>query len=143
MTFVRTSLLATALAAWGGIAMAQEASAPRGLQIELNTAADMEGGCRLSFVVENRLGADLTGAVFETVLFDAEGAVDRLTLFDMRDLPEGRPRVRQFRIDGMDCAGIGRILFNGAQSCEGEGLDAGACMGDLGLDTRTDIEVLG
>jgi len=94
-------------------------------------------------VVENALGADLSEAVFETVLFDTEGSVERLTLFDMRDLPDGRPRVRQFQIDGITCDGIGRILFNGVQACTGEGLDDGACMDGLGLTTRIEIEVLG
>ncbi|MBI6630914.1 hypothetical protein JAO82_13605 [Pontibaca sp. S1109L] len=113
------------------------------MQIELNTTADVEGACRISFLVENRLGADLSEAVFETVLFDKDGAVERLTLFDLRDLPAGRPRVRQFQIDGLACGDIQRILFNGAHSCTGEGLDSGACMIDLNLTSRTEIELLG
>lgn len=134
---------ALALVALSGPAATQETAKQGGLQIELNTAADMDGACRISFLVENRLGADLSGAVFETVLFDADGAVERLTLFDMRDLPAGRPRVRQFQIDGVACDDIGRILINGAQTCKGEGVDARACMDDLSLTSRTDIELLG
>lgn len=140
-----STLLALALAGIGNASLAQEASdtAHAGLKIELNAAADMDGACRLSFLVENRLGAALSEAVFETVLFDATGAVDRLTLFDMRDLPAGRPRVRQFQIDDVSCARIGRILINGAQTCKGEGVEEGACMDDLDLTSRTDIELLG
>ena len=114
-----------------------------GLQIELNAADDVDGACRISFVVENRLGGALSGTVFETVIFDADGAVERLTLFDMRDLPAGRPRVRQFLIEGTPCSRIGRILFNGAQTCTGEGAADGACMDRLRLTSRTDIELLG
>ena len=126
----------------GGVA-AQASAEPGGLQIELNSATDVDGACRISFVLENQLGADLTETVFETVLFDADGAVERLTLFDMRDLPAGRERVRQFQIDGLACTGIQRILFNGAQTCKGEGLDTGACMDRLSLSSRIDIELLG
>ncbi len=140
-----TSLWAAVLALAGltGPATAQDTTDPGGLQIELNTAADVDGACRISFLVENRLGADLSEAVFETVLFDATGAVERLTLFDMRDLPAGRPRVRQFQIDGIACDGIQRILFNGAQTCKGEGVAKGACMNNLTLTSRSDIELLG
>lgn len=134
---------AGALVGLAGVAVAQETPKQDGLQIELNAAADVDGACRISFLVENRLGADLSETVFETVLFDADGAVERLTLFDMRDLPAGRPRVRQFQIEGIACTGIQRILFNGAQTCKGEGLDRGACMDGLGLTSRTEIELLG
>ncbi|MCL3883376.1 hypothetical protein [Marivita sp. GX14005] len=128
--------------AFAGAAQAQDAPQPR-LAVELNAADDGDDACRLSFLVENSLGADLDEAVFETVIFDATGAVDRLTLFDMRDLPEGRPCVRQFLIDGIACTGIGRILINGAQSCSGAGLPEGACTDNLNLSSRTGIELLG
>lgn len=143
---IQTFLFTVTLAGPGSLALAQDTPEPAakpGLQIELNDAADVDDTCRISFLVENRLGTDLSGAVFETVLFDASGAVERLTLFDMRNLPAGRPRVRQFQIDGVPCAGIGRILINGAQTCTGEGVAEGACMDSLTLTSRTDIELLG
>ncbi len=143
---IQTFFFAMTLIGSGSLGLAQDApetAAKPGLQIELNDAADVDGTCRISFLVENRLGAELSGAVFETVLFDASGAVERLTLFDMRDLPAGRPRVRQFQIDGVSCAGIGRILVNGAQTCVGKGVAEGACMDNLNLTSRTDIELLG
>lgn len=145
MRSLSLSLGAFALAGLACMAEAQDqpADTTTGLKIELNSATDTDGACRISFVVENALGADLSEAVFETVLFDTAGSVERLTLFDMRDLPDGRPRVRQFQIDGIACDGIGRILFNGVQACTGEGLDDGACMDGLGLTSRTEIEVLG
>ncbi|WP_353336846.1 hypothetical protein [Pseudooceanicola nitratireducens] len=116
---------------------------PPGLRIELNAAAAQETGCKLSFVVQNGYGADATKTVLETVIFDAAGQVNRMTLFDFGTLPQGRTRVRQFVIPGTACEGIGQVLFNGAHSCQVEGQDAGACMSNLRLSTRTDIEVLG
>lgn len=115
-----------------------------GLSIELNAATDAQsGGCTMSFLIENGHDADIAKAVFETVLFDTDGQVERLTLFDFGELPQDRPRVRQFTIPGKQCAGFGRILFNGANTCETVDLGAGACTEGLTLGSRTDIEVLG
>jgi len=123
-------------------AAASDAPAPA-LTVELNAAAQEGEACRLTFVVENGLGADLTSAVFETVLFDRAGQVLTLTLFDFLDLPAGRPRVRQFDIPATDCGALGRILLNDADACEGEGIAPGACMDALRWQSRTGIEVLG
>lgn len=144
---LKSTVTAAALAAVIGTqAQAQEveAAAPAGLSIELNAATTAEsGGCTMSFLIENGHDAEITKAVFETVLFDTDGQVERLTLFDFGELPEGRPRVRQFTIPGKACDGFGRILFNGANTCEAGELGDGACTTGLILDSRTDIEVLG
>lgn len=134
--------LTTALALAALPAPAQEEIGER-LLIELNAVESHEDGCKLSFLVLNGYPADIDRAVFETVLFDAGGQVDRLTLFDFGALPANRPRVRQFVVPGVDCAGLGRVLFNGAQTCEGAGLDPRACETGLRLESRTDIEVTG
>jgi hypothetical protein len=124
-------------------AAAENAAAEPALIVELNAVGQQGDACRLTFVAENGLGADVASAVFETVLFDREGQVLTLTLFDFQDLPSGRPRVRQFDIPATDCGALGRILINGASACEGEGLDAGSCMTSLRWRSRTGIEVLG
>jgi len=121
------------------IAPAQDA-APQ-LTIELNAAQTVDQGCKLSFLVTNGHATDIAKAVFETVIFDDQGQVSRLTLFDFASLPSSRPRVRQFVIPGAACDGIGQVLFNGADTCDG--LEAAACTANLSLATRTDIEVLG
>lgn len=113
------------------------------LSVELNAAQPQEEACKLSFVVVNSHDEDIGKAVFETVIFDASGQVNRLTLFDFGVLPQGRPRVRQFVIPGTPCDAIGQILFNGAQTCESGGLGPDACTRDLGLTSRTEIEVVG
>jgi hypothetical protein len=113
------------------------------LTIELNAATQEADACRLTFVVENGLGTDLASAVFETVLFDREGQVLTLTLFDFQDLPAGRPRVRQFDIPRTECRAVGRILFNDASACDGAGIAPDACMPALRWRSRTEIEVLG
>ncbi len=120
---------------------AEEEAGPGGLSIELNAARDGTGGCTLSFVITNGGAEAVEKAVFETVLFDTGGQVDRLTLFDFGALPAGRPRVRQFTLPDTSCGGIGRILVNGVSTCEAARDDA--CSAGLTLSTRTDIEVVG
>ncbi len=141
---VAAALLA-ALPAAALPALAQEAPADPApvLAVELNTAAPQGDACRLTFVVENGLGADLDAAVIETVLFDREGAVILFTLFDFGAVPAGRPRVRQFDVAGTECGRIGRVLLNGVHACRGAGIAPGDCEAALRWSSRTDVEVIG
>jgi hypothetical protein len=112
--------------------------------IELNSVETVDQSCRISFMIQNGHAADITQAVYEAVLFDTDGGVDRLTLFDFGELPAARPRVRQFLIPGIECAQLGRVLINGAETCTGDSdLPEGACITDLDLRSRTDVEILG
>lgn len=126
----------------GGPAMA-ETDQGAYLSIELNTVDPVENACRMSFLIQNGHPQTISKAVFEAVLFDTEGRVDRMTLFDFGELPAARPRVRQFVVPGLACDKLGRVLINGAETCSGEGLDAAACTTGLELRSRTDVEVLG
>lgn len=111
--------------------------------IELNAAKSSAESCTLTFLVLNGHAGTIEKAVYETVLFDTTGQVDRLTLFDFGSLPPGRPRVRQFSVPGLTCDGLGQVLINGAHVCETDDLPETACETGLTLDTRTKIEVTG
>lgn len=127
-----------------GLLRAQEEGRAPLLDLALNTAENTEsGGCRLTFVIRNGLDASLDKLVAEAVLFDTDGHVITLTLFDFGGLPEGRPRVRQFDLAGQSCDTIGAVLINDIATCEGAGLAPGACVSGLRLSTRTAIEVTG
>ncbi len=110
------------------------------LAVELNAAEDTGegagGACRLSFLAENSMEADLSVVVFEVVVLNAQGKVDRLTLLDFQDLPQGRKRVRQFDVPGLGCDNIGQLLINAASTCTGEGMDPAACMKALSVTSR-------
>jgi hypothetical protein len=124
-------------------AMAQETGPGEAVHIELNTAKSGEKGCTLTFLVTNGHASPIEKVVYETVLFDTAGQVDRLTLFDFGALPPGRPRVRQFTVPGIACDGLSQVLINGAHTCEAPALASDACEADLILTTRTKIEVRG
>ena len=136
----------TALLTGLGIAapvVADETEIADRLSIELNAIETQDTSCVLSFLAQNGHGSDMTSVVFEAVLFDEAGQVDRLTLFDFGRLPAARPRVRQFVVPELTCDGLSRIIFNGVSSCTGDGLTAAQCETGLMLNTRTDIEMQG
>ena len=135
---ILTAFLAVSLPA-GGAALAQEPAAAPSLRLEFNGLEPSTAGCRLTFVVENGLGAALDRAAFEIVLFNRNGLVDRLTVLDFKDLPAGKTKVRQFDLQNADCAGIGRVLVNDAVACEGGGVEHTACIRNLKAETKSDI----
>lgn len=113
------------------------------LFLELNTVQHVDGACRLTFLAQNDTGAEIDQAVFETVIFDSSGGVLSLSLFDFRELPAGRARVRQFDLPGMACESVGRVLINGANTCLVGGADSGICQDALSLESRLNVELLG
>ena len=142
MTSLTTSLrlLTSTLAMSLGSAPAWAQSAPaQQLSLELNAAQPSDKGCRLTFVVNNGLGADLSKAAFEIALFNAAGVVDRLSVLDFKDLPAGKTKVTRFDLAGTDCTKLSRVLINSATECAGTGVEPGACMRGLKTQTKTGI----
>jgi len=135
-TFALSAAVTTVLA-WG--AAAQEAKPGPALNLELNAAQPSEKGCRLTFVVTNDLGADLSKAAFEIALFNEAGVVDRLTVLDFKDLPAGKTKVTRFDLAGTDCTKLNRVLVNSATECVGTGIEPTACLGQLKTQTKTPI----
>ena len=118
---------------------AQEAAKDAALILELNGAQPSDKGCRLTFVVTNNLGAELTKAAFEIALFNDAGVVDRLTVLDFNELPEGKTKVARFDLPGTDCTKISRVLVNHATECAGAGIDPKACLSRLKPETKSTI----
>lgn len=123
-----------------GLAAAQDAP---GVSIELNTVDTVDQACRLTFVLNNTLEADIDKIVAETVLFSDAGSVLLLTLFDFGDLPAGRPRVRQFQVPDTSCEQLGQVLVNGLSTCNIAGAQSDQCAANLSLSSRLDVELKG
>ena len=143
MTSLTTSLRLLVSALAMSLAMvpawAQQSAPNPALALELNGAQPSEKGCRLTFVVNNNLGADLSKAAFEIALFNDAGVVDRLTVLDFKDLPAGKTKVTRFDLAGTDCAKVSRVLINSATECAGIGVEPNACMRRLNTSTKTGI----
>ena len=134
---LRILAAATIIAAASPVS-AQEAGAPA-LVLQLNGAQPSDKGCRLTFVVTNDLGAELTRAAFEIALFNEAGVVDRLTVLDFNELPAGKTKVARFDLAGTDCTRISRVLVNHATECAGAGVDPKACLRHLKPETKSGI----
>ncbi|PWJ85877.1 hypothetical protein C7441_102325 [Pseudaminobacter salicylatoxidans] len=140
-TFIRVMTSAVVLSlVTAGLAHAQESPAAPALTLELNGAEPSDKGCRLTFVVNNTLGGELSRAAFEIALFDDAGAVDRLTVLDFKELPAGKTKVSRFDLPKTDCTKISRVLINTATHCTGAGIAPDACLRSLKPQTRTDIK---
>jgi hypothetical protein len=133
------ALFAAALSLAAGSAAAEETVPKPALSLELNAVQQSQKGCRLTFVVANRLGADLSKAAFEIALFDPAGVVDTLTVLDFKELPAEKTKVTRFDLPGLDCAKISRVLVNRATECAGEGIEPSACMRQLAPSTKSQI----
>lgn len=125
------------------VATAQEADISGRVSVELNASETLEQSCKLTFLITNGLVGAINRIVYEAVLFDPEGQVDRLTLFDFGALPVARPRVRQFVVPEVTCEELDRVIFNGADTCEGDGMAPDICETALLPSSRIGIEVLG
>ena len=113
------------------------------LQLELNALSAAGTACRVTFLTRNMTGLDIEQAVFETGVIDAQGSVAILTLFDFQDLPDGRPRVRQFDLPGLTCGSVGEVLINGVHSCRVDGVENPVCQDALTLTSRVAVELSG
>lgn len=139
LTMRKAGLLAAAF----GLAAITVASAQEtkpSLLLELNGAQPSDKGCRLTFVVMNRLGAELSQAAFEVALFNEQGVVDRLTVLDFKELPAGKTKVTRFELAGTDCSKVTRVLVNSTTECKGAGIEPSACMRQLTTNSKTSIE---
>lgn len=137
--FVRSLALGACLLAPHALSAQQAPS----VSLELNALSPSEGACLVSFVAKNTLSHDIESAIYEAVLFDKDGAVNRLTLLDFGNLPAERPRVRQFGLNALACDQLGQILINGAQTCTVGAEPSDLCADTLVTTSRTDVEVTG
>jgi len=122
------------------IVRAQSVDRNSGILLELNKLDALESGCQMTFVVSSKISKNVDRLAYEVVLFDKESLVDRMTVFDFKDLAAGKTKVRQFNLKGTDCSKLGRLLINGNSSCTGKEVDAQSCIKLLSTSNKTDID---
>jgi hypothetical protein len=137
----KITTLAAAIFAAASAVSAQESPPPASptLVLELNGAQPSDKGCRLTFVVTNHLGGELSKAAFEIALFNEAGVVDKLTVLDFNELSAGKTKVARFDLAGADCSKLSRVLINTATECAGTGIEPKACLAQLQPVTRSGI----
>ncbi|ATU95809.1 hypothetical protein B5P45_13420 [Phyllobacterium zundukense] len=128
------------LAATGATSGQESSPAAPTLTLELNALQASDKGCRLTFIVTNNLKAPLDKAAFEIALFNQAQVVDRITVLDFKDLPQGKTKVRRFDLGDTDCSKIARVLVNDATECSGAGVDPKACIRQLNPTTKSGVQ---
>ena len=118
--------------AFGGAAFAQTGN----FELELNAAVDADTGCQLTFVASNNTGVALTKASYEVAVFDADGLVSSLFVFEFGQLPENKTRVVLFSLPDLTCGKISRLLVNRQDECESAEGAQDICMKALNTSSR-------
>ena len=90
MSRFRTAILSLPFVIAAPLVAAQETDIKDQISVELNAAETTEDACKLTFMITNGLETPVDKIIYEAVLFDTEGQVDRLTLFDFGTLPPAR-----------------------------------------------------
>ncbi|WP_343081891.1 hypothetical protein [Ostreiculturibacter nitratireducens] len=124
-----------AVAALASPGFAQDSS----FNLELNTAREVNGGCRLTYVATNNMGVELEAASYEVAVFDKDGAVSRLLILEFGKLPVNKTKVVQFDLAEDSCGNISRLLVNSVAECSTAGGAQEGCMEALATSSRTDI----
>lgn len=92
------------------------------ITIDLNRLDPTESGCRVHLVIANDTPHDFTRFEVDWVFFDRDGVISERSALEVAPLLARRTSVKQFVIDGLDCAAIDSALINGITVCEsGEG----------------------
>lgn len=133
----RHALGAAMIALSGVFALPQAAAAQTGnVELELNTAQDINQGCRLTYVATNATPTGLEKVSYEVAVFDLDGLVKRLLVLEFGWLPSGKTRVVQFDLPDQTCASISRISVNGAVECASANGEQTVCRDNALLSTR-------
>ena len=105
-------------------------------ELELNTSADVEGACRLTFVATNNSGQALTKTAYEVAAFNADGVVSQILVLEFGALPLAKTRVVQFDLPAIKCSDLSRLLVNSADTCETAAGPQDICMKALSASSR-------
>ena len=116
----------------GGALWAQSGN----IELELNTAADVDGGCRLTYVATNSSPVSLEKISYEVAVYDLDGFVKPLLVLEFGWLPSGKTRVVQFDLPEMACGSISRILVNGPVECSSKEGEQTICRDNQILSSR-------
>lgn len=106
------------------------------IELELNTAADVDGGCRLTYVATNSTTVGLDSAVYNVAVFDLAGIFMSFVELNFGALDAGKTHVLQFDLPSQGCSTISRILVNGPAECQSASGPQDVCRDNQLLSSR-------
>lgn len=108
--------------------------------LELNDSAEVEGGCRLTFLAINGTSSAVEKASYEVFTFAKEGRVSQSLVFQFGGFRPGKTKVFQFDLPGQPCTDISRLLLNDATECTVDGAPSSLCIDGVETRNLTTIE---
>lgn len=134
---MRTAVFGAVFAMAAVPALAQDGS----LTIQLNKVEDNGANCRMTYVINNGTGQQVTTASYEMAVYGKDEAVMKLIVLDFGALVSGNTQVVQFDLPDTGCKDVTRISVNTpAVACQ---LDSGStsplCSDKRKLETKTAI----
>jgi hypothetical protein len=109
------------------------AGAAEPIRIELNLAENVQGKCRLSFVIENKGAAAIDSLKPDLVVFNREGIIARRLVAEMGPVYRAKTIIKTFEIEG-ECGQISSILINDLVACSPR--DPAECLDRLVVSSR-------
>ncbi|WP_068087803.1 hypothetical protein [Polycladidibacter stylochi] len=129
MPAILTVLLPTAV-------FASEQATKSAIVFQLNNTQQVESACRMSLMLVNKTGTEITDMAVDLILIDAEGGVGDLLTLESGRLPKGKTRVQQYDLPQTSCDSISSVLVNDVSLCEGKGLEPTTCLDLLSINSR-------
>jgi hypothetical protein len=109
------------------------AAAADSIRIELNLAENVQGKCRLSFVIENKNEAATNSLKLDLVVFNREGIIARRLVAEMGPVYRSKTMIKTFEMEG-ECGQISSILINDLVACTPH--DPAECLDQLVVSSR-------
>jgi len=107
--------------------------------VELNRLEERSGGCRVHLVIENASARAFTSYRLDLVIFASDGIIARRVALEAAPLRARKTMVKEFELEDLACAGIGRILLNDISACSSEAGGTGDCVAATRTSSRTPV----
>lgn len=134
-----SALLLSATAAMT-LAAAPAAAQSGNIGVELNSARALDDGCRLTYVITNSTASSMGAVTYEVAMFDLEGVVTRLLVFEFGELQTGKTKVMQFVLPESPCESISRLLVNSVTECSAADGSTPNCLDGLVTSSKSEIQ---
>jgi hypothetical protein len=109
------------------------------LHIELNRLEEHADGCRVHLVVENASPRAYSSYRLDLVIFARDGVIARRLALETAPLRANKTMVKEFALNGLACAGVGRILLNDVSACVSAEVHMDDCVASTRISSRAAV----
>lgn len=136
-TFLARVAAVAAIALLAGVeARADPSAGAASFHVELNRLEDHAGGCRVNLVIENASTHAYTSYRMDLVIFSTDGIIARRVALEAAPLRARKTMVKEFELENLACARIGRVLLNDITACASDAGETGDCVAATRTSSR-------